>query len=242
MMIMKCLLSNHQDYDFKIKIINYYLKYLIILMGLIEKIRESKVLKIFFLIILLLIIFDKLLIFGMIKIYYSFQKIIMQNEVENPLELIKKYTNKNNENFNNLNLNNYEENIVGSISEIYKKDKYNLGEYPNVEVKGGQELFKHNKFLPECCMYYSHYSSDKGCPCITPEQQNYLQRRGLNRSSESFIHEFDLKNMFFSPTNTFKCNKEEIFLKNKTYIEKEPTQLSDVSKNYVISILNLQER
>ena len=91
-------------------------------------------------------------------------------------------------------------------------------------------------------MYYSHYSSDKGCPCITPEQQNYLQRRGTNRSSESFIHEFDLKNMFFSPTNTLKGNKDEIFLNHDTYIKKEPEPLSDASKNYVFSILNLQER
>ena len=91
-------------------------------------------------------------------------------------------------------------------------------------------------------MYYSHYSSDKGCPCITPEQQNYLQRRGKNRSRESFIHEFDLKNIFFSPTNTFKGNKDEIFLKHDTYIKKDPEPLSDASKNYVFSILNVQER
>ena len=113
-------------------------------MGLIEKLRESKVLKIIFSIILLLIIFDKLVILGMILLYYGFQKFILQNEVKDPLEIIKKYTNKNIENLNNLDLNNYQENTVGSISEIYKKDRYNLGEYPNVEVKGGQELFKHN--------------------------------------------------------------------------------------------------
>ena len=211
-------------------------------MGLIEKLRESKVFKIIFSIILLLIILDKLVILYMISLYYGFQKFILKNEVDEPLKIIKKYTNKNSENFNNLDLNNYQENIVGSISEIYKKDKYNLGEYPNVEVKGGQELFKHNKFLPECCMSYSHYSSYKGCPCITPEQQNYLQRRGKNRSSESFIHEFDLKNMFFSPTNTLKGNKDEIFIKHDTYIKKDPEPLSDASKNYVFSILNLQER
>ena len=91
-------------------------------------------------------------------------------------------------------------------------------------------------------MYYSHYSSDKGCACITPEQQNYLQRRGTNRTHELFIHEKDLKNMFFSPTNTFKGNKDEIFLNFNIDIEKEPEPLSDVSKNYVFSILNLQER
>ena len=204
-------------------------------MGVIEKLRESLVFKIIFCIILLLIIFDKVVI-------YIFQKIILQNQIGNPLEVIKKYTNKNNENFNNLDLNNYQENTVNSISEIYKNNKYNLGNYPNVEVKGGQEVFKNNKFLPECCMYYSHYSSDRGCPCITPEQQNYLQRRGTNRTSESFIHEKDLKNKFFSPANTFKGNKDEIFLNLDIEIKKELEPLSDISKNYVFSILNLQER
>jgi len=205
-------------------------------MGLINKLKKRILFKIIFFIILLLIVFNKVLIHG-------FQKFILQNEIKNPLELINTYIKKkNNENFNNLDFNNYQENIPSSISEIYKNDKYNLGKHPNIEVTGAQEVFKNNKFLPECCMYYSHYSSDKGCACITPEQQNYLQRRGTNRTHELFIHEKDLKNMFFSPTNTFKGNKDEIFLNFNIDIEKEPEPLSDVSKNYVFSILNLQER
>ena len=63
-------------------------------MGLLEKLRESKVFKIIFSIILLLIIFDKLVILGMITLYYGFQRFVLQNEVENPLETIKKYTKK----------------------------------------------------------------------------------------------------------------------------------------------------
>lgn len=206
-------------------------------MELIKKLKKRILFKIIFFIILLLIVFNKVLIHG-------FQKFILQNEIKNPLELINTYIKKkkNNENFNNLDFNNYQENIPSSISEIYKNDKYNLGKHPNIEVTGAQEVFKNNKFLPECCMYYSHYSSDKGCACITPEQQNYLQRRGTNRTHELFIHEKDLKNMFFSPTNTFKGNKDEIFLNFNIDIEKEPEPLSDVSKNYVFSILNLQER
>ena len=78
--------------------------------------------------------------------------------------------------------------------------------------------------------------------CITPEQQNYLQRRGLNRTHESFIHEYDLKNMFFSPTNTFKSLNDEIFLKHNTYIKKNPEPLTSENKNYVLSILNTQQR
>jgi len=45
-----------------------------------------------------------------------------------------------------------------------------------------------------------------------------------------------------SPTNTLKGNKDEIFFNHDTYIKKEPEPLSDASKNYVFSILNLQER
>ena len=157
---------------------------------------------------MLLIIFDKVIIIGLILLYYKVKKLIIKS------------INKNNESFNNLDLYDYQEIIASKISDIFKNNKYNLGEYPNVAIKSEYEIFKHNKFLPECCMYYSNYSSDKGCPCITPEQQNYLQRRGLNRSDESFIHEYDLKNIFFSPTNVFKKNKDEIFLKHNTYIEK----------------------
>ena len=213
-------------------------------MKLIEKLRENKAFKIIFSIFLLLIIFDKLVILGLISLYYGFQKFILKKEIENPFDTIKKYINKNDENFNNLNLNNYEENLSNSISEIFKKDKYNLGEYPNVEVKGGDLFLKNNKFLPECCMYNSNYSSTGGCPCITPEQQTYLQRRGLNRKdeSESFINDLDLKNLFFSPTNTLKGNKDEIFLKHDTYIKKEPEPLSDASKNIVLSLFNMQDR
>ena len=66
-------------------------------------------------------------------------------------------------------------------------------------------IWADNKFLPECCFYYSDYSTDKGCPCITPEQQYYLQRRGLNRDKNCFLKETnDYANVFFSPTSVFK--------------------------------------
>ena len=83
--------------------------------------------------------------------------------------------------------------------------EFNLNSYPNVEVKPGQLFLQNNKFLPECCFYYSDYSTDKGCPCITPEQQYYLQRRGLNRDKNCFLKETnDYANLFFSPTLAFK--------------------------------------
>jgi len=92
-----------------------------------------------------------------------------------------------------------------NLTSIFKNHEFNLNEYPNVEVKPGQLFLQNNKFLPECCFYYNDYSTDKGCPCITPEQQYYLQRRGLNRDKNSFLKESsDYTNLVFSPTLAFK--------------------------------------
>lgn len=46
-------------------------------------------------------------------------------------------------------------------------------------------IFAQNKFKPECCP--SPYSSSTGCACITPEQINYLNTRGGNRTSDSGV-------------------------------------------------------
>jgi hypothetical protein len=46
-------------------------------------------------------------------------------------------------------------------------------------------LFKNNQVKPECCS--STYSSDTGCVCTTPEQRNYLNTRGGNRTVEDGI-------------------------------------------------------
>lgn len=46
--------------------------------------------------------------------------------------------------------------------------------------EGEMVIFSQNKFKPECCP--SPYSSSSGCACITPEQINYLNTRGGNRS------------------------------------------------------------
>ncbi len=194
-------------------------------MGLIENLRESINFKILFILILLVIIFNKLVIAWLNSIY---------NE-------LKKFINKNDEKFTNLYLNEYSENNIDRISDIFKNTKFNLGVYPNVKINEGDELFKHNKYLPECCMYYSDYSNDKGCPCITPEQQYYLQRRGFNRKNDQFIKEHDLKNIYFSPSNTFKKEKEDVFLNHRTYIKKIKPLTSEC-KNYVYSFFNLQDR
>jgi hypothetical protein len=192
-------------------------------MKLIKKIRTNNIYKFLFYIFLVLIIFNQVISYSVVSIY---------NNIKNDKQTT--------ENYKNLNTNT--EFIQGSTSEIFKKNQDNLGNYPNVEIKPGETLFKHNKFLPECCMYYSDYSTDKGCPCITPEQQNYLQRRGLNRSTSSFVHSPILKNVYFSPTNTFKGIKDHLFLKHNTYINKAPIEMTAETKNEVYSMLNIQER
>jgi hypothetical protein len=51
--------------------------------------------------------------------------------------------------------------------------------------KGEMVIFAKNKFKPECCP--SPYSSSTGCVCMTPEQINYLNTRGGNRTSDSGV-------------------------------------------------------
>ena len=109
------------------------------------------------------------------------------------------------------------------LGQIFKKGHLNLGTYPNVEIKPGQQLFNHNKFLPECCMYYSQYSTDKGCPCITPDQQYYLQRRGLNRHKAGFDRaDLDYKNVFFSPTQALKGDDTPFKEHGTQYLKERP--------------------
>lgn len=140
------------------------------------------------------------------------------------------------ENLINLSDNNFN----NTLGEVFKKHELNLNEYPNVQIKPGDLLFKNNKFLPECCYYYSQYSSDKGCPCITPEQQYYLQRRGLNKDKDSFMQESrDYKNLFFSPGNSFKG--KDSFIKNNVYINKVESN-RDSNINEINKLLNISTR
>jgi hypothetical protein len=42
-------------------------------------------------------------------------------------------------------------------------------------------MFKDNQCKPECCG--ASYSCDGGCVCTTPEQRNFINQRGGNRTS-----------------------------------------------------------
>jgi len=55
------------------------------------------------------------------------------------------------------------------------------GNYPKFQV-GPDNLFmfKDNAVKPECCG--ASYSSNGGCVCTTPEQRNYINMRGGNRT------------------------------------------------------------
>lgn len=55
------------------------------------------------------------------------------------------------------------------------------GNYPKFEVGSDQLfMFKDNQVKPECCA--ASYSSYGGCVCTTPEQRNYINMRGGNRT------------------------------------------------------------
>lgn len=106
------------------------------------------------------------------------------------------------ENFNNSNYTIVESsgNMAYHYGNKFKYNNMNFNAYPNVEIRPDKPLFNNNKFLPECCLYYNDYSSSNGCPCITPEQQYYLQRRGVNRHISSLTQEGQsYKNVYYSP-------------------------------------------
>jgi hypothetical protein len=44
-------------------------------------------------------------------------------------------------------------------------------------------IFSNNKITPECCKS-ADYSSSTGCVCTTPEQRNFINQRGGNRTIE----------------------------------------------------------
>ena len=46
-------------------------------------------------------------------------------------------------------------------------------------------MFKNNQVKPECCD--SSYTSDMGCVCSTPQQRNYINMRGGNRTVEDGV-------------------------------------------------------
>lgn len=125
------------------------------------------------------------------------------------------------------------DNINLKINDKLREKNLNLDYYSDREIKVGEILLKDNVYLPECCIYNSDYSSSNGCPCITQYQQEYLKNRGMNRLPYNKIYNSNMKNLYFSPSNSFKNNNNnDIFLRNNIYITKNPEilQAEDINK------------
>lgn len=169
--------------------------------------KNSYVNKIILIIILLLIIFHKLIWYLIDKEFINKKKYDNLNNIKQ--DKINKTKNNNGnsiENFDNLSnkiikMTNIDDNIITSIfkgDNKIKKDKLNVN--PNINI------FKNNRFDPLCCIENNQYSSSNGCPCITFEQEFYLQNRGLNKTESMYnnINNPGYKNVLFSPSKQFK--------------------------------------
>jgi hypothetical protein len=180
-------------------------------------------------IIIFVLIFDKATILLVIYLYslYSYW---------NP----KKKENYTNNNALVSTVFDHSNNTIASLSKVFKHPELNLKSYTNVKIDPTKVLFEDNKFLPECCFYNSEYSTSKGCPCITGDQQNYLSARGTNKSHISFIQtNNDYKNKFFSPTlafqgadDPFKTNEEHYIIDHEPLAPEKKTEFNSLINNY----------
>jgi hypothetical protein len=156
--------------------------------------QKKNIIKYGSLVILFVLIFDKLILFIIFPLYYAFTRyFIKAKESFTKLDYTNFDTSYNNLYYNPL------------YSNVFKNTGLNLKSYNNVAIDPSKPLLENNKFLPECCLYNSEYSTSKGCACITPTQQEYLRRRGTNKSASSFIQDnSSYNNLFFSPTLAIK--------------------------------------
>lgn len=197
----------------------------------IKKDNSFKLLSLILLIILLIFFFSKLCILVTVFLDYITKKQLFSNN-NNSISIVESMSNLEHSIFEPSG------NTANSLGNIFKRSELNLKAYPNAEISSAASLFQTNKFLPECCFYYSQYSTDKGCPCITQEQQYYLQRRGTNKDPSSFIQERrDYRNLFFSPSMALKGIKNP-FIINNVYFKRDQEPPSDISLNEFYSLVN----
>lgn len=178
---------------------------------------KQKILKYGAFIILFVLVFDKLTLFILFSLYYAYTHYFTKTKEHfTKLDYSSFDTSNNDLSYNPL------------YSNVFKNSGLNLKSYNNVAIDPTKVLFENNKFLPECCLYNSEYSTSKGCACITPTQQEYLRRRGTNKSASSFIQDNNnYTNLFFSPTLAF--HGEPFPFKNNTtsYIVDYPNLTSE---------------
>ena len=72
---------------------------------------------------------------------------------------------------------------INDSSNIYSELEKNEGGGPIPLPEGELLFFDSTKFSPECCP--STYSNSEGCVCASPEQMQYLNERGGNRTLTS---------------------------------------------------------
>ena len=217
------------------KLYDYFLKHSIALNNRLNKIKvfnhhifKNKYMKFLVAIIIFVLIFDKFTILVITGIIYGYESY--------------KNSHKNLENYNNFlstsSVEHYYDN-TRELSNVFKHPELNLNSYNDVTIDPAKVFLQDNKFLPECCLYNSEYSTSKGCACITPQQENYLLARGTNKSHISFIEENnDYKNIYFSPTLALQENKTPFQKHTTNYIVDYPA-LNVEKKNEFNDLINL---
>ncbi len=187
------------------KLYEYFLKHSIILNNKLNKVKvfnyyifKNKIMKVFIGIIIFVLIFDKFTIFVVMGLIYGFVN-YKNSHKHNSTESYNNYLSSNS-------VQDYYDNIT-EMSKVFKHPELNFNSYNNIQIDPEKVFLQDNKFLPECCLYNTDYSTSKGCACISPEQQNYLLARGTNKSLTSFMQENnDYKNIYFSPTLALQEN------------------------------------
>jgi len=216
------------------KYANYFNKYKFYFYNLLNFSKtqslKEKIIKILIAIVVFVLIFDKA---TMLFITYIYYKYIIKNENK------ENYTNNNNNNALESVIFEPSNNTIALMSKVFKHPELNYKSYNNVKIDPTKVLFEENKFLPECCFYNSEYSSSKGCPCITSDQQYYLNMRGTNKSYMSVIQtNNDYNNKYFSPTLAFHGESDPFKTHDTKFITGyEP--LSVEKKNDFNSLINL---
>lgn len=175
---------------------------------------KHKVVKYAIIVIMFVLIFDKLTLFVLMYASVFFKGLYFKHkESFTKLDYSNFDTSYNNLYYNPM------------YSHVFKNTGLNLKSYNNVAIDPTKPLLENNKFLPECCLYNSEYSTSKGCACITPTQQEYLRRRGTNKSASSFIQDNNnYTNLFFSPTLA---------------IQGDPIPFNKNNTNYILDFENL---
>ena len=175
---------------------------------------KHSIVKYAIIVLLFVIIFDKLTLLIIFSLYYIYKR-LFKNHIEPFAQL----------NYSSFDTSNNDLSYNTLYSHTYKNSGLNLSSYNNVKIDPTKVLFENNKFLPECCLYNSEYSTSKGCACITPTQQEYLRRRGTNKSASSFIqNNSKYTNLFFSPTLA---------------IQGDPIPFNKYNTNYIVDYQDL---